>query len=91
MASVKKQITPLCLKVAVNAIVVQNGINRVIALLLLPSHFVFPPHPFFRCCSVFWAQRLFNCTLKTQSLVQDQPEKHSQELGEQKLHVNCNH
>lgn len=89
MASVKKKIMPLCLKVAVNAIVVQNGINTAISLL--PSHFAFPLHPFFRCCSVFWAQRLFNCTLKTQSLVQDQPEKHSQELSEQKLHVNCNH
>lgn len=73
MASVKKKITPLCLKVAVNAIVVQNGTNGAISLLLLPSHFVFPPHPFFHCCSVFRAQRLFNCTLKTQSLVQNQP------------------
>lgn len=87
MASVKEKITPLCLKVAViqNAVVVQNGINT--SLFLLPSPFVFLHIPF----SVFWARRLFNCTLKTQSLVQHQPEKHSQELGEQELHVNCNH
>lgn len=47
MASVKEKITPLCLKVAViqNAVVVQNGINT--SLFLLPSPFVFPPHPFF--------------------------------------------
>lgn len=43
------------------------------------------------CSSFFWSQFLFHCTRETQSLVPDEPEKHSQELSEQKLHVNCNH
>lgn len=41
--------------------------------------------------SVFWSQFLFRCSHETQSLVQHEAEKRSQELSEQTLHVNCNH